>query len=113
MYWALCKTLPKLSPTLKGLYLSKDVSIEDAILNSIDNKIQKDKAKSKGKQRGVKQKIHHFHEPMLHNSSEEQVKVEDAFNQRTSTDSRLRVLERRPVRKTMILLFWLVHFGLS
>ncbi|AJT75800.1 CDN_1a_G0048340.mRNA.1.CDS.1 [Saccharomyces cerevisiae] len=99
MYWALCKTLPKLSPTLKGLYLSKDVSIEDAILNSIDNKIQKDKAKSKGKQRGVKQKIHHFHEPMLHNSSEEQVKVEDAFNQRTSTDSRLQSTGTAPRKK--------------
>lgn len=47
----------------------------------------------------MKQKIHHFHEPMLHNSSEEQVKVEDAFNQRTSTDSRLQSTGTAPRKK--------------
>lgn len=89
LYWMLCKTLPNLSSTLKGLYLSKDVSIEGAILNSIDNKMQKDKTKSKGKQRGMKRKIHHFQEPLLH-GGEEQVKFEDPFNQHTSTDDKVR-----------------------
>ncbi|EDV10567.1 44 kDa phosphorylated integral peroxisomal membrane protein [Saccharomyces cerevisiae RM11-1a] len=86
----------KPSPNMAFTYLKM---FPRSILNSIDNKIQKDKAKSKGKQRGVKQKIHHFHEPMLHNSSEEQVKVEDAFNQRTSTDSRLQSTGTAPRKK--------------
>ncbi|EJS41790.1 pex15p [Saccharomyces arboricola H-6] len=86
LYWTLCKTSTSLSPTLQGLYLSKDVSIENAVLASINNKLQKDKMKYKDKQKGVKQKLHHFQEPLLHDDSKEQSMVENEPNQRNSTD---------------------------
>ncbi|CAI4051018.1 hypothetical protein SKDZ_15G1130 [Saccharomyces kudriavzevii ZP591] len=86
LYWTLCKTLPNLSSTLNGVYSSKDVSIESAILHSIGNRIQNDKAKCKGRSKGVKPKIHHFQEPLLHNDSEEQPKIENVLKKRNSID---------------------------
>ncbi|CAI4052727.1 hypothetical protein SUVZ_15G1100 [Saccharomyces uvarum] len=86
LYWALCKTLPNLSSTLKGLHSFKNESIEDAILNSIDTKIQKNMTKSKAKSKGMKQKIHHFQEPLLHDDAKVRSKVDSASRRHNFID---------------------------
>lgn len=112
LYWALCKTLPNLSPTLKGLHSFKNESIEDAILNSIDTKIQKNMAKSKAKPKGMKQKIHHFQEPLLHDDAKVRPKVDNTSGKRNAIDivkvDNNGTIPRRPQHDITILVgsFW-------
>lgn len=112
LYWALCKTLPNLSATLKGLHLLKNESIEDAILNSIDTKIQKNLTKSKTKSKGMKQKIHHFQEPLLHDDAKVRLKADNAYRKRNSIDigkvDHNETIPRKPQHDITILVgsFW-------